>query len=116
MSAICRIFAAALLAIVLVACEDETSDTPETQSIFPDIMAERRAECEASGGRWGPAANKTIFVCFRNLPDANKPCRAEGDCQGFCLARSRTCTPIEPFYGCHQVLSSGGLPQTVGVE
>ncbi len=116
MSAICRIFAAALLAIVLVACEDETSDTPETQSIFPDIMAERRAACERSGGRWGPAGNKTIFVCFRNLPDANQTCSNENDCQGFCLARSRTCSPIEPFYGCHQVLSRGGLPQTVCVE
>ena len=116
MSAICRILAAALLAIVLVACDDETSDAPETQSIFPDIMGERRAACERSDGRWGPSGNGDFFVCYRNLSDANQGCTKEGDCQGFCLARSRTCSPVEPFYGCHQVLSRGGLPQTVCVE
>lgn len=116
MSAICRVIAAALLGCVLVACEDEASDGPVSDSIFPDIMAERRADCEASGGRWGPIANKTIFICFRNLPDANQPCRTETDCQGYCLARSRTCAPIEPLFGCHEVLSPSGLPQTVCVE
>ena len=116
MSAICRIMAAALLAIVLVACDEETSDTPESQSIFPDIMAEQRAACEKSDGRWGPTGNQTVFVCFRNLSDANQSCSTENDCQGFCLARSRTCSPIEPFFGCHQVLSRGGLPQTVCIE
>ncbi len=116
MSAICRIIAAALLGGVLVACDDEASDTPASDSIFPDIMAERRASCEKSGGRWSPAANGAIFICYRNLPDAHKGCRAETDCEGFCLARSRTCSPVEPFFGCHEVLSAGGLPQTVCVE
>ena len=116
MSAICRIIAAALLGGVLVACEDEAADTPASDSIFPDIMEQRRTACEDSGGRWAPALNKTLFVCYRDLPDANQPCRTERDCQGLCLARSRTCAPTEPFYGCHQVLSAGGLPQTVCVE
>ena len=108
--------AAALASCLLVACEDEASETPASESIFPDVMSEQRAACEADGGRWRPAANKTIFVCYRNQPDANRTCRRETDCLGFCLARSRTCSPIEPFFGCHQVLSSGGLPQTVCVE
>lgn len=116
MTAICRVITAALLGLVLVACEDEASDAPRSESIFPDITSEQRAACEADGGRWSPAANKTLFVCYRNLPDANQPCRAETDCAGFCLARSRTCSPIEPLYGCHQVLSGAGLPQTVCVE
>ena len=116
MSAICRIVAAALLFGVLSACDDEASDAPQSDSIFPDTIGAGQRECEKKGGRWSAVGNSTLFTCYRNLPDANKSCRTESDCEGYCLARSRTCSPIEPLLGCHEVISSRGLPQTVCVR
>ena len=116
MSALGRVLAALFLLVALVACDEDSPETTETQSIFPDIQKTEREACERRGGRWGTAANRVSFVCYRTLSDANQSCRTERDCQGFCLARSRTCSPVEPFYGCHQVISQSGLLQTVCIE
>ena len=116
MFAIRRILAAVFMVVALVSCDDDDADGPVSESIFPDILKQEREACEADNGRWGTAANGVLFVCYRNQPDANQFCSTESDCAGFCLARSRTCSPIDPFFGCHQVLSKDGLPQTVCVE
>jgi len=116
MSAMRRILTAGFMVIALVSCDDDDVDVPVSESIFPDILKQEREACEADDGRWGTAANGALFVCYRNQPDANQSCRVESDCAGFCLARSRTCSPIDPFYGCHQVLSKDGFPQTLCVE
>lgn len=104
------------MVIVLVSCEEDSTDATVSESIFPDVLKQAREACEAEDGRWGTAINRDLFVCYKDQPDANQSCRAEGDCAGFCLARSRTCSPVTPFFGCHQVLSRAGLPQTVCVE
>jgi hypothetical protein len=112
--------AAALLGGLLAACDEVASDTAgdsaRADAPIPDIMANQREACEASGGRWGRKPNGIVFTCIRALSDANTQCSRETDCEGFCLARSRTCSPFEPLYGCHQVLSPSGFPQTVCVE
>jgi len=100
------------LVLVLGSCDE---DAP-SQSAFPDTLNTEREACESTGGRWGAAANKGSFVCYRTLPDANKSCTNSNQCRGSCLARSRTCTPVTPFYGCNEVLNASGLPQTVCVE
>ena len=101
--------------VFLTACqEDGLSSTNPT--VGPDLFAQARQSCERSGGRWGAAVGKSFFVCYRNMRDAGKSCRVESDCQGLCLARSMTCSPIEPFFGCHEVIGSNGLRQTRCVD
>ena len=116
MSAFRRVLTVVLMMVVLLSCDEDSGSAPASDSIFPDLMNEQRESCERRGGRWGPAANKTTFVCYQTLPDANQTCKTGRDCQGFCLSRSRTCSPVTPFYGCHEVLSNSGLPQTVCIE
>lgn len=116
MSVLCRVWATLFVLIALVACDEDSPDQSEPQSIFPQTLDGEREACEGSGGTWGGVGNGIAFVCYRNLPDANKVCETSSDCAGMCLARSRTCTPITPFYGCHEVISDAGLRQTVCLE
>lgn len=116
MSATRRILTAVLFGVLLAGCQEDGPNTPDSQSVFPDLLAEQRESCERRGGRWGLALGKTVYVCYRDTRDANKSCTRETDCEGLCLARSRTCSPIEPFFGCHEVLNSRGLRQTRCVE
>lgn len=116
MSALRRILSAFFCALLLAGCQEDGPQASESQTAFPDLLALQRDACERDGGRWGLALGKTVYVCYRDTRDANKSCTTESDCQGLCLARSRTCSPIEPFFGCHEVIGSNGLRQTRCVE
>ncbi|WP_199533357.1 hypothetical protein [Rhodovulum sp. 12E13] len=80
-------------------------------------FAAARAACEKEGGRFGRApGGGEARICFRTPRDANAPCRTGADCEGACLARSRTCAPILPLLGCHDVILSNGLRATECVQ
>ncbi len=116
MSAIRRVTTVILCCFSLIACQEDGPDVSESETKFPDILAIERTACERDGGRWAVAIGKSSFVCFQNLSDANKTCASANDCKGLCLARSRSCSPIEPFFGCHEVLSPSGVRQTLCIE
>jgi hypothetical protein len=107
-----RIFNVFGLVILLAACQEDGPNASNETTPVPDLLRISGEKCEKSGGGWAMAPGKASFVCFRDMRDAGKQCLAESDCEGLCLARSRTCSPIEPFFGCHEVLSSGGVPQS----
>ncbi len=116
MSAFLRRLLVVLCLFTLAACQEDGANEDDTASIFPDVAAEERLKCAKDGGRWGPTPGKSSFTCFQTLSDANKACSRESDCQGLCLARSRTCAPVTPFFGCNEVLGSNGLRQTRCVQ
>ena len=72
--------------------------------------------CEKKGGRFARAGNSTTFVCLRETRDGGKACSRETDCEGLCLARSRSCSPIIPVLGCQEILTQDGLRVTQCVE
>lgn len=69
--------------------------------------------CEAKGGKWGKAGATTAMTCFKPTRDAGKSCRRESDCSTLCLARSRSCAPVTPLFGCHPVLQNDGREVTL---
>lgn len=103
-------------AVVLTACQEDGPMPSAATAPMPDLLRSAAVACERDGGRWRIAPGKVTYVCYRDLGDAGQICRADSDCEGLCLARSRTCSPIEPFYGCHEVLSDGGFQQTLCIE
>lgn len=106
-----------LLAVVtLAACQTETRDALEPGLFDPGLVEKQRAECTLDGGRWSSSQETGRSICFRTPPDANQSCQASTDCQGMCLARSRTCAPVVPFFGCHEVLNARGAIQTLCIE
>ena len=107
-----RIVLVIAAAFILSACQEDGPSASVGAEPIPDLFALQRLACEDDGGRWGPAGGSSTFVCFRETRDANQQCRKASDCDGLCLARSRTCSPIEPFLGCHEILTEGGVPAT----
>lgn len=103
------------MAFLLAACEP-TEDRDAPPPVGEALIAAQAAQCAADGGNWGRIPDAAGFVCYRTTRDAFKPCLRESDCDGFCLARSRTCAPTKPFFGCHEVLSSNGTVSTVCVN
>ena len=100
------VIAAALGAVaVLAACQPDDGDLPP---VGEELMAIQKARCEADGDIWGRAGAEGAFVCFRRTPDGGERCTRAGDCEGACLARSQTCSPLSPLIGCQEVLTATG--------
>ena len=98
---------------------------PETEALLDEAAAPPPPEpvkspsqiaCEKKGGRFATAGNSTTFVCVRETRDGGKACSRETDCEGLCLARSRSCSPITPVLGCQDILTQDGLRVTQCVE
>lgn len=106
--------AIAALAFLATACMPQPGgDLPP---VGAELVAQEKARCERGGGIWGRGGAGGGFVCFQRTRDANQSCTRESDCQSFCLARSRTCAPLVPFLGCHDVLTDNGTRAMVCVD
>lgn len=65
--------------------------------------------CEKGGGTFAKTT-AGVFVCAQLTGEGQKTCAGPQDCQGECLARSRTCAPMTPLVGCHDLITrSGGV-------
>lgn len=73
-------------------------------------------ECMSTGGTWGQVPDTVAYSCFRQTRDAGKSCRRQTDCETECLARSRTCAPISPMFGCNPVLQADGREVTLCID
>jgi hypothetical protein len=80
------------------------------------VKSPTQIACEKGGGRFVSAGTKQSFACVRPTRDAGKRCNRESDCQGLCLARSQTCSPFTPVFGCQEILNDRGLRMTQCVQ
>lgn len=87
---------------------------PEPPPDTPIVAAQRRA-CAREGGTLQPRASG-ILACVRTTRDAGQRCTASRECEGECLARSGTCAPFTPLFGCHEVLLAPGSQVTQCLE
>jgi hypothetical protein len=74
------------------------------------------AACTERGGRPVLFGGGPAIVCAMPARDAGQRCSTGRDCQGLCLARSRTCAPVVPLLGCHDVLTDNGTPARQCIE
>ncbi|SES38434.1 hypothetical protein SAMN04490244_11428 [Tranquillimonas rosea] len=119
MLGLCRVLAGALaVTVLLAACQRDEAEpaAPVTGSYAPDAAARAEAQCREDGGSWGKAGAAGGQVCTRPTADANQPCRSGSECDGLCLARSRTCAPVKPFFGCHDILTDRGVEATLCID
>ena len=72
--------------------------------------------CERTGGQWAVAGKSGAYSCVKLTRDGGKICTKERDCQGMCLARSGTCAPLMPLFGCNEVLDKEGRRVTLCID
>lgn len=101
-----RILLVALLAMIVAACQSEetVAEQPDWRSMSE---AELKEVCGAQGGT--PARGLGGWTCAMPEPDAGKACTNSKECSGWCLAESRTCSPVRPYFGCHQLYENGQI-------
>ncbi len=87
---------------------------PEPAAL-PEPKSERQLACERKRGNWVIAVG-TLKACVFPTRDSGKRCERESQCEGVCLARSGTCSPVKPLYGCNEILQDNGARVTLCLE
>lgn len=94
----------------------ETGKTAASEPVAIDPPAEviefespQALACRKKGDTWADAGSEGAKACISKTGDAGKSCRSGKDCEGFCLARSGTCAPYTPLFGCNDILQDDGV-------
>lgn len=94
-----------------------TPDPAAIPEAAPAILkSPAQIACEADRGSWARAGAGGGMACIYQTRDGGKRCDSKDDCQGECLARSRTCAPIRPLFGCNAVLMTTGAEVTLCLD
>lgn len=94
--------------------EQDATQTPPPAAvqapevIDPALLTPEAVACKRRGGMWSRIGEGNARACIKRTRDAGKRCDADRDCQGVCLARSGTCAPVDPLFGCNDVLQDDG--------
>jgi hypothetical protein len=98
----------------------ETASEPAPK---PDLAAtpvtpktEMQLACEKKGGKWFKVGKGDKRACVHQTKDAGKRCERESQCDGVCLARSGTCSPLKPLFGCNEILQDNGARVTLCLD
>jgi hypothetical protein len=89
--------------------QPDLAETPVTPK------SEQQVACEKKGSKWFKIGDGK-FGCVRVTKDAGKRCEKESQCDGVCLARSGTCSPFKPLYGCNEILQDNGARVNLCLE
>ena len=88
----------------------------EAEPLPPAPKSAAQIACEDDRGQWTPTGMGDLHICVFATRDAGKRCTRESQCEGVCLARSGTCSPIRPLLGCHEILQENGARVTQCIE
>lgn len=80
------------------------------------VISPEESSCTKHGGAWSGAGFEGSMACVHLTKDAGKSCRKESDCEGYCLARSGTCAPAKPMFGCNDILQDNGVMVTLCID
>lgn len=80
------------------------------------IASPQELACIKRGGTWRSTGKSGGEACFTVTKDAGKSCKKESDCDGYCLARSRSCAPFKPMFGCNEILQDNGVMVTLCID
>ncbi|VDC31176.1 hypothetical protein [Pseudogemmobacter humi] len=85
---------------------------PEAAPPVPEVQkSAAQLACEKRKGVWSKTA-AGLHGCVSFTKDSGKRCTRSGQCESQCLARSGTCAPYAPLFGCNEVLDDMGRRMT----
>lgn len=100
-----------LLLAAVTACQPGT-EPAQNVGVEADRTDREKAACLARGASWSRVAG-TVFTCVEQTGDGGQSCQSSATCKGVCLARSMTCAPVRPLFGCNEILNDSGLRVTM---
>jgi hypothetical protein len=90
------------------------AEAPSEPPVPPKSASE--LACERRGGQFAAAGTSGARACVLRTRDGGRQCRRQTDCEGQCLARSNTCAPVSPLFGCHEILQADGRRVTLCID
>jgi hypothetical protein len=72
--------------------------------------------CVKKGGVWQAVGKSGSMTCVKFTKDSGKVCSKASQCEGYCLARSGTCAPVTPMFGCNDILQDNGGRVTLCID
>lgn len=81
------------------------------QPLTPEAQA-----CVRKGGIWQAIGRSGSMSCVKFTRDSGKVCSKASQCEGYCLARSGTCAPVTPMFGCNDILQDNGGRVTLCID
>jgi hypothetical protein len=88
------------------------ADTAPAEVVPAVPKSPEQETCERKGDSWSRVGDNQSQACVHITRDAGKQCRRDRDCESVCLARSGTCAPLSPLFGCNEVLQDDGRRMT----
>lgn len=98
------------------AAEAEPAPRPDLAATPVTPKSEQQLACEKRKGRWARVGSGDKRACVFQTRDAGKRCEKESQCDSVCLARSGTCAPFKPMYGCNDILQDNGMRVTLCLD
>ncbi|KAF0172522.1 MAG: hypothetical protein FD162_2354 [Rhodobacteraceae bacterium] len=90
---------------------DAAPEVVEKLPLSPEELA-----CLKTGGTWSGAGYAGAKACVKLTRDGGKSCKREKDCEGYCLAKSKTCAPVTPMFGCNEIVQDNGMVVTLCID
>ena len=90
--------------------------TPEAAEEAAPPKSDDQLACEKKRGKWSKVGKGELYACVYQTRDSGKRCERESQCEGACLARSGTCAPFKPLYGCNDILQDDGQRVTLCID
>lgn len=94
----------------------EPAPKPELAAVPVAPKSDQQLACEKKKGRWSKIGKGEARACIFQTRDSGKRCERESQCEGVCLARSGTCAPFKPLYGCNEILEDSGARVTLCLD
>lgn len=95
----------------------ETADPAAAAPAVPEALkTPQQIACERTGGVWSTVGGSSLRSCVQRTRDGGKRCTRATDCEGACLARSNTCAPVTPLFGCNEVIEGSGTRVTLCLD
>jgi hypothetical protein len=101
---------------VQTAPDAETEPDAEAEAVPATPRSPEQLDCEGRGGLWTPAGETGAWLCLSPTRDGGKTCHRKSECEGECLARSMTCAPYSPLFGCNDILDKDGRRMTLCID
>jgi hypothetical protein len=100
------------------AAEAEPADAavPEAEAAPVVVKSPEQIQCERRGGTWARAGRSEARTCVKQTRDGGKQCSRGTQCEGLCLARSGSCAPVTPLFGCNEILEDDGRRVTLCID